>query len=263
MVKRKVDIGTFVQNASTGQSDPLLTVARDDIVTLVMKVPDNAAPYVTINTEAVIDIDELPGVVIRGKVTRFSPSILNHDRTMRVEVDLYNRSSKEYGDFVAHQVAGRLAGFAANSSVGLAGMLAGSRQVWNRELISYNDPIPTLPLISSGRLPSNLIPGMSGYMRLNLQSFKDAYLIPSCAVFTEGGKAYVLEVKDGTTQMLPVHVQFNDGKLAKVSVVVQYEDAAKGQPEVLRELTADDVIILNRQSEIGEGKSVKVTMQNW
>ena len=50
-------------------------VARTDIVTLVMKVPDNAAPYVTRDTEAVIQIDELPGVVIRGKVTRFSPWI--------------------------------------------------------------------------------------------------------------------------------------------------------------------------------------------
>jgi hypothetical protein len=228
-----------------------------------MKVPDNAAPYVSVNTEAVIDIDELPGVVIRGKVTRFSPSILNHDRTMRVEVDLYNRSPKGYGEFVAHQVAGRLAGMAANSSVGLAGLLAGSQEVWNRDLVSYNDPLPTLPVVSSGSMPSNLLPGMSGYMRLNLQSFKDAYLIPSSAVFTEGGKAYVMEVKDGITKMLPVHVQFNDGKMAKVSVVLQYEDPAIDRPEVLRELTADDVIILSRQSEIGEHKSVKVTMQNW
>jgi multidrug resistance efflux pump len=66
VVKRNVDVGTFVQNASTGHSEPLLTVARSDIVTLTMKVPDNAAPYVTCDTEAVIQLDELPGVVIRS-----------------------------------------------------------------------------------------------------------------------------------------------------------------------------------------------------
>ena len=234
-----------------------------DIVTLVMKVPDNAAPYVTTNTEAVIEIDELPGVVIKGRVTRFSPSIQNRDRTMRVEVDLYNKDAKEFGAFIARAVASRLAVLAAPSPIGLAGLLAGSHAVWNRELKSYDEPLPTLPVVTAGTLASSLIPGMSGYMRLNLQNFSDAYLIPSSAVFTEGGKPYILAVKEGKTELLPVHMQYNDGKLAKVSVVVQYEDAATGQPEVLRELSASDLIILNRQTEIGEGTAVKVTVEKW
>ncbi len=72
IVDRKVQPGTLVQDASTGFSQPLLTIARTDIVTLVMKVPDDTAPYVRQGTEAEITIDSLHGVVIHGKVTRFS-----------------------------------------------------------------------------------------------------------------------------------------------------------------------------------------------
>ena len=69
ITERSVQPGMLVQNASAGRPEALLKVARTDVVTLVMKVPDNYAPYVTTGTEAVVHIDQLPGVLIRGKVT--------------------------------------------------------------------------------------------------------------------------------------------------------------------------------------------------
>src|SRR5258708_1538558 len=113
-----------------------------------MKVPDNAAPYVTRDTEAIIQIDELPGVLIRGKVTRFSPWIQNHDRTMRVEVDLYNDTPQNYERFRAHLLGAKLAGLAADSPLGLASLLAGSRRTCNLDTKSMQDPLPMLPVIS-------------------------------------------------------------------------------------------------------------------
>ena len=103
ITRRKVDPGTFVQNATTAHTEPLLTVVRDDIVTVYMKVPDKFAAYVNPDTEAIIQMDLLPGLVIHGKVTRYSSSLDNpeHDRTMRVEVDLYNGSAEEYQAFLA------------------------------------------------------------------------------------------------------------------------------------------------------------------
>jgi hypothetical protein len=142
-------------------------------------------------------------------------------------------------------------------------LLTGSREIWRHSLKSDSDPLPTLPVVPGRTTQPRLLPGMSGYMRLNLQNFRDAYLIPSSAVFTVGGKPYLLAVKDNVTQMLPVRVQYNDGKLASVSVIVQDEEPSKGVPTVLRELTADDVIILNRQAEIGEGKTVRATLEKW
>jgi multidrug resistance efflux pump len=263
VVKRKVDPGTFIQSGPAGHSDPMMVIARTDVVTLVMKVPDNAAPYVTLDTEAVIQIDELPGVVIRGRVTRFSPSIENQDRTMRVEVDLYNDTPEKYGQFVAHAMASRLAPLAGDSPLGLATLLAGGRDVWNLDVKSDLNPLPALPVVTGKTTTARLLPGMSGYMRLNLQSFKNATLIPSSAVFTRGGKPYLLEVKDGVTRLVPVHVQVTDGKLAKVSVVVDEGSPIRGQPAVLRDLTGEEVLILNRQEEVGEGHTVKVTMKDW
>jgi multidrug resistance efflux pump len=263
VVKRNVDVGTFVQNSSTGQSPALLTIARNDIVTVVMKVPDNAAPYVSNDTEAIIQIDELPGVMIRGKVTRYSPWIQNKDRTMRVEVDLYNDTPEKYKRFCAHAMAARLAGTAADSPFSLASLLSATRAVCSTDSKSSHDSLPQMPVVSGPTEAPRLIPGMSGYMRLNLASFHDAYLIPNSAVFTRGGKPYIMEVTDGVTRLLPVRVHVSDGRLANVSVIVQPASATKGTGEILRDLTGNEVILLNRQTEVGEGQSVKVTMQKW
>jgi multidrug resistance efflux pump len=263
VLRRNVDPGAFVQNASTGQSEPLLTIARTDIVTLVMKVPDNAAPYVTLDTEAVIQIDDLPGLKIRGKVTRSSPAIQKKDRTMEVEVDLYNDGPEKYPEFVARAMGSRLAVLAADSPLSLTAMLTGRRAAWNRDAKSDENSLPTLPVVGGQQSVPRLMPGMSGYMRLNFQHFSNAYLLPSSAVFTRGGKPYLLEVKDGVTHLLPVHVQYDDGRLAKVAVIEREAETSHGQPDVLRELTGEEVILLNRQEEVGEGQSVQVTLENW
>ena len=88
---RSVDPGAFVQNASTGKSEPLMTVLRSDRVTLVMWVPEREAPFVAVGQEATIRLDALGGKEITAKVTRLS-GWLNPDRArdMRVEVDLDN-----------------------------------------------------------------------------------------------------------------------------------------------------------------------------
>jgi multidrug resistance efflux pump len=265
VVKRNVDIGTFVQNSSTGFTSPLLSIVRNDIVTLVMKVPDNAAPFVKRNTEAIIQIDELPGVVIKGRVTRYSPSIVNKDRTMQVEVDLYNDTAEKYGQFRARCVSTWMAGLGGHDSLGVAALTAASRASWSRDSKSRTDRFPMMPQVIGKNGAARLMPGMTGYMRLNLRQFRNGYLIPSSAVFTRGGKPYLLEVdKDDITKLVPVRVQINDGRLAKVSIIVEDASPTKGRPELLRELTGDETIILNRQAEIGEGQAVKVTIEeNW
>jgi multidrug efflux pump subunit AcrA (membrane-fusion protein) len=88
---RMVDPGAFVQNASTGKTEPLMTLLRSDRVTLVMWIPEREAPFVAVGQEATIRLDALGGKEITAKVTRLS-GWLNPDRArdMRVEVDLDN-----------------------------------------------------------------------------------------------------------------------------------------------------------------------------
>src|SRR5438552_18818588 len=52
IIKRDVYPGSFVQSSATARTEPLLVVARTDIVTVSMKVPDSFAPLVSKNIEA-------------------------------------------------------------------------------------------------------------------------------------------------------------------------------------------------------------------
>src|SRR5439155_6180065 len=103
---------------------------------------------------------------------------------------------------------------------------------------------PLFPHVEGGSPGvTRLLPGMSGQMRVQLQKFANAFLLPSSAVFTRGGKSYILEVKDGVTQLVPVRVQVNDGRLAKVAVVARSANIRVGEAETLRELDGTEEIV--------------------
>src|SRR5262249_33537139 len=104
ITERTVDLGDYVQNATTTRTEPLLSVARTDVVTVGMKVPDNDAPFVGPDTEAVIQLDDFAGTEIHARVTRSSSSIHGADKTMRVEVDLFNGTQEEYRAYVARSL---------------------------------------------------------------------------------------------------------------------------------------------------------------
>ncbi len=238
ITRRKVDPGDFVQNATTATSEPLLAVVRDDIVTVYMKVPDRFAAQVKPGTEAIIQMDTLPGLVIEGKVTRYAPSLDNpeHDRTMRVEVDLYNGSAAEYQAFLAREKA-----------------------TGNADLKSKT--LPVFPKVDGKDVkdqPLRLIPGQFGTMRLVLRSFDKALLLPRTAVVSQGGTSYVFVVKDGKALKRPVEVQADNGQEVKVVLI----EKVKGQ-KVQRELTGNEEIVFSNQGELDSGQAVKTTRVEW
>lgn len=92
VASRHIDPGTFVQNASTGNPTPLMTLLRTDLVTLVMWVPERDAPHVHKGTEAAVRLDALGRQVVPARVSRVSYWLdPDKSRDMRVEVDLPNR----------------------------------------------------------------------------------------------------------------------------------------------------------------------------
>ncbi len=215
VAKRIVDPGVFVQNASTGASEPLLTVARTDLVTVVMRLPDAAAAYLGPHTEAEVAFDQLPGVVVRGPVSRFSPIINPTDRMVRVEVDVYNGSADDYQRFVARQLSRTtlpllspgLGGLAAAGAGHMSDLSAFKGGGWGSVLVpDWAGAPPT----------ARVVPGMTGTMRVALDNIAGAYLVPSTAVFTRGGVPAVMLVEDGRTRVAPVTVQVNDGRVARV-----------------------------------------------
>ena len=235
VVNRKVDPGSFVQNASTGHPTPILTLERTDIVTVVMRVPDNYAPFVSPGTDAIIELDALPGLKIQGKVTRFAPSLVTaaHDRTMRVEVDLWNGTSSEYQKFIDDQ---------------------------KHDADRKDGPLPLLPqFVGKNNLSrsTHLLPGMYGQMTLELRTFADTQLIPTQSIVRQGGRAYIYVVGDGKAHLIPVQVQVDDGTLAKVELL-----GANG--EVIGDLSTNEEVVVTNQEELTEGQPLKTTpLEDW
>jgi membrane fusion protein (multidrug efflux system) len=261
---RYVDLGAFVQNATSSAAQALLTVARTDIVTAVTHLPDNVAPFVTRDTRVLLQLDQMPGVTLEGRVTRFAPSVLNQDRTMQVEVDLFNGGATRYGRFLSQYFACRLAPAGGADPLTTMILAAAGRDRLGPQLKSVTDPLPIPPLVRNGvPEPPRLLPGMTGMMTVQLQRFANAYLLPSSTVFSRGGKPYILVIKNGTARLTPVKVQVNDGLLAKVTVIARAANARTGETELLRELTGDEEVVASRQSEFADGQAVHAVAEDW
>ncbi|HEV3202882.1 MAG TPA: efflux RND transporter periplasmic adaptor subunit [Gemmataceae bacterium] len=266
IVERRVDPGAFVQNATTAHAESFLTLVRTDLVTVYLKLPDIYADFVTVDTEAIIQLDKRPGELIQGKVTRFQPAIIGKDRIMRVEVDLFNGTEEEYKKFVARGVAIFMASLAANEPVSDFTLASAGGNVWRQEMKGNTPVFPLLPNIvdkSLKRRPSPLIPGMYGNMRLLLRKFGDSYLLPSGAVISRGGKRYILQVKNDAAVLTPVRVQVDDGNLSKVVVIEREANPKSGEQELYHDLTGEEEIILSSQGEIGQGQAVRTTFVDW
>lgn len=259
IVARAADPGKFVSGGPTAASEPLVTVARTDLVTVVMKVPDHAAAYLSLDTQAAVEFAQLPGVTVRGPVTRFSPYVDPHDQTVRVEVDVYNGSAAEYRAALVRAAApptvaplfplDPLAALAAGG--GASYRNKADHKGWHEGAALVPDWGP------DGRFRM-IVPGTTASVRLDLEKFTDAHLLPSGAVYGKSGQSYLLVVEDGVTRAVPVTVQVNDGTLVKVATVAQ-----AGGRKVTRELTGAEVIVATRQLEVGEGTKVAPVVQPW
>jgi multidrug efflux pump subunit AcrA (membrane-fusion protein) len=265
VVDRTVDVGSFVQDATRGHSEPFMSIARTDIVTVTMKVPDNYAPFVSRDTDAFIQMDEMPGELIRGKVTRFPSYIQNKDRTMRVEVDLYNGSEADYRRFVARGIANLLHPVGTWQPLQAAVTMATGQDAWRPNTKGVADPFPLHADFKNAPAdhPHHLLPGMIGSMKLLLGRFDNAFLLPSGAVVSRGGKPYIYVVQEGKARRLPVRVQMDDGNLCKLAILTTAGDPKSTVQESVRELAGDEEVIISQQGEITEGQAVRATRTEW
>jgi multidrug efflux pump subunit AcrA (membrane-fusion protein) len=262
VIRREVDPGDFVQNAASGHPQPLLSLVRTDIMTVVMKLPDYYAPYVNLDTDAIIQLP--PDRLIRAKVTRFSPSIQEKDRTMRVEVDLFNRRLTDYHKFILNGVSAFLPGMTTGGAAEKAVLLAAGRSVWGDNMKGSLDPFPGFPREPTGdpEHPPRLLPRMYGHMTLLLKNSQNDYLIPRSAVFSVGGKPHILVVKHGKAERVPVSLDLKDNRLAKVTILV-HKTLEDGEIDERQNLTGREEIVLKGQNEIRDGQAVRTRRTAW
>ncbi len=241
VVRRTVDPGSFVQNATTGSSEVLISVAKVDLVTVIAKFPDSVAPLIRVQTPALVNVDDMPGVSIPATVTRYAPTVQNSDHTMRVEVDLFNGDEEEYR---------RLSELVKTGGP-------------DRQTKGIGDPMPIRAFPADAPKSRRLIPGMTGTIRLTVGGFGDSYVLPSTAVYTRSGTSYILIVQDGKTKQLPVRVQVTDGKTVRLVVLDRQNSADVGSRDVHTELTGLEQVVVARQLELGEGATVAVGISEW
>jgi RND family efflux transporter MFP subunit len=89
---RTIDLGDMVYQASSpkGSGQPLLRVAKIDVIRVKTYVPERDAVWADAGDAATVRFDALPGRTFAGAIARSSGALDAGTRTMLVEIDLPN-----------------------------------------------------------------------------------------------------------------------------------------------------------------------------
>lgn len=93
---RTIDPGDMVYQASSpkGGDQPLLRVAKRDVIRVKVYVPERASAWIDVGDPATVVFDALAGSVFAGEVSRLSEALDPGTRTMLVEIDLDNADGR-------------------------------------------------------------------------------------------------------------------------------------------------------------------------
>lgn len=93
---RFADPGTLIQSAmsSSTQANPLFTLMDLDTVRVYVSVPQESAMLAKAGVPALLTTKEMPGVEIKGHITRTTESLDPATRTLLVEIDLPNKDHR-------------------------------------------------------------------------------------------------------------------------------------------------------------------------
>ena len=100
VTRRNLDTGHLT--VPGGQGEPLFVVARSDLVTVAVPVPELFAAAVETGDRALIKLQAIPRKTFEGKVTRTAYALDSKSRTLRAEVDLPNPDGKLHPGLYAY-----------------------------------------------------------------------------------------------------------------------------------------------------------------
>jgi len=232
---RTVDAGTFAPSAAIIPGAlPLLTVAKIDIVTVTIYVPDVFTPFVSLQSLATIRnpaaTDQPP---IDTRLTRISPLARGSDRTLKVQVELFNETRQDYDELIDEEKAKDFASFKSRKP-------------------------PEFPLNLRDQQAAELVPGMLYEMQLTLKEFANVPVIPSSSVIRRSGKTYVYEIVENKLVEVPVTLKLDDGTTAYAKKIRRQEAT------VLEEdFRGDESIAWGVAGDMQPGRTVDATVTEW
>lgn len=96
ITRRWLHPGAFIQPAEGNSSaKPLLSIARTDHLRIVVRVPMSEMQWVDRDDTAEVSFEGRPADIYTAQVVRFSPTLDEQTRTMRVELELKGEPSTE------------------------------------------------------------------------------------------------------------------------------------------------------------------------
>ncbi|MDQ2899344.1 MAG: efflux RND transporter periplasmic adaptor subunit, partial [Acidobacteriota bacterium] len=89
--QRYQDTGAMVQAGTASQSQPLVRLSENDLLRLILPVPESIVPKIHIGSPVEVRVPTL-NRTFQGKVARFAERVSAATRTMETEVDVPNKS---------------------------------------------------------------------------------------------------------------------------------------------------------------------------
>ncbi len=87
---RGVDHGTFVRSAAQGAAASMLTIAKTDVLKVVIDIPEAETSRVSVGAPVRIEIRQDSSAPLHAIITRMAQAIRADTRTMRAEINLAN-----------------------------------------------------------------------------------------------------------------------------------------------------------------------------
>lgn len=93
VTRRYADTGSMIQagTSSDTQSEPVVRLSQNDLLRLVIPVPESVVPEIHVGSSILVTVPVL-GKTFQGKVARFADQVDFATRTMHTEVDVPNPS---------------------------------------------------------------------------------------------------------------------------------------------------------------------------
>ncbi len=143
-----------------------------------------------------VEFAQLPGVTVRGPITRFSQAVDPSDQTMRVEVDVYNGSQADYRAMLTRAAVDSTVSALIPLDRAAGVLAAGAGLIRSKaDHKGWHEGAALTPDWGPDGRYHRIVPGTTATMRLDLEKFTDTFLLPSGAVYGRAGQSYILVVE--------------------------------------------------------------------
>jgi RND family efflux transporter MFP subunit len=96
ITQRNIDIGSLIYGTVNGMSQELFQISQTHVIRFFVEVPQNYFRQIKEGVEAEITVQEFPGKLFKGIVTRYAKALDPTARTLLTEVDVENKEGILY-----------------------------------------------------------------------------------------------------------------------------------------------------------------------